>query len=181
MKNSEDLVLFLVKELSEAGVDSGEKFDKLLPHILKAGNYIITPWKADDFFTELATKLRDLWPSGMKDGKWPWRDSVKNLADRLKELWEIKGLGTKYSIDDCLFVARRYLAQFEEDRKYMKLLKYFIGKRNEVYVKKDGHIKYEIQSDLTNMLESMSDEDTMEQDIEKFWMDEAAYGADNLV
>lgn len=39
------------------------------------------------FFEELAERLREMWPPGEKDGKYPWRDSVGNLARRLELLW----------------------------------------------------------------------------------------------
>lgn len=165
----EDEKLFLAKRLLQAGVDNGEKFNELLLNISGAGNYIVLPWKEDMFFTEVATKMRDLWPTGMKEGKWPWRDSVSNLAERIKVVWEIKGFGDKYTVDDCLFVARRYLAQFTDDRRYMKLLKYFIGKKQEIFVGNDGRIKNEVQSDFANMLEAMTDEDALEQSAEESW------------
>ena len=80
------------------------------------------------FFDELAGKLRELWPPGEKDGKWPWRDSVSNLSRRLETLWRDRGLKDK-TIDECLSAARKYLAQFEDNVKYMQTLKYFIMKK----------------------------------------------------
>lgn len=106
----------------------------------------------DSFFTELATKLRELWPAGEKDGKYPWRDSVSNLSRRLRTLWTDRNLG-QYTIEDCLRVARKYLAQFEDNVKYMKLLKYFILKQGKV-VGKDGRIVYTNNSTLADMLEN---------------------------
>lgn len=108
----------------------------------------------DDFFVKLAEGLRPLWPAGEKSAKYPWRDSVQNLAERLRNLWDIRGLG-EYTIDACLTVARRYLAQFEDNAKYMQTLKYFILKQDHV-VGNDGRIHYTSKSVFADMLESTS-------------------------
>lgn len=107
-----------------------------------------------DYFVTLAEGLRELWPAGEKDGKWPWRDSVSNLTRRLKNLWDIREL-KEYPLDACLSVARRYLAQYEDNAKYMQTLKYFILKQDEV-VGKDGRIHYTNKSVFADMLESSS-------------------------
>ena len=108
-----------------------------------------------DFFTELAEKMRELWPAGEKDGKWPWRDSVSNLSRRLQALWKDRKFGEK-TIDECLTVARRYLAQFEDNAKYMQTLKYYILKQDEIVDNSTGRIKYINKSVFGDMLESNS-------------------------
>lgn len=127
------------------------------------GSYEIVPKdKGDSFYTELAEKMRELWPQGEKDGKWPWRDTTKNLAMRLHSLWQRRHLGD-YTIEQCLTVARRYLAQFENDTKYMKILKYFILKQTSI-VEPDGKLKYTDSSTFADMLESepLNGEDTID-------------------
>ena len=116
-----------------------------------------------EYFDSIAKGLRDLWPAGEKDGKYPWRDSVGNLSKRLKFLWENRDM-KEYSIDACLTVGRKYLAQFETNAKYMKLLKYFIFKQNKL-VGKDGKITYTYQSTFADMLENQSSLE-LEEDIE---------------
>lgn len=103
------------------------------------------------FFEELAEGLRNLWPPGEKDGKYPWRDSVSNLSRRLEALWRDRQL-KDFSIDDCLMVARRYLAQFEQSTKYMKTLKYFILKQDKL-IAENGRITYTNSSLFADMLE----------------------------
>lgn len=110
-----------------------------------------------DFYTELAEKMRELWPPGEKDGKWPWRDSVSNLSIRLRSLWTSRNL-KDYTIEECLTVARRYLVQFEDNAKYMMTLKYFIMKQDKL-VGKDGRINYINKSVFADMLESVSSTD----------------------
>lgn len=123
-------------------------------------DYTLTRVNCDDFYTELAKGLRNLWPAGEKDGKYPWRDSEKNIANRLHVLWQLRKLDD-YPIETCLTVARRYLAQFEHSNiKYMKTLKYFILRQNERIVESDGRIHYSSVSTFADMLESTS---TLEQ------------------
>ena len=98
--------------------------------------------------------MRELWPTGEKDGKWPWRDSVSNLSRRLQALWKDRNFGDK-TVDECLIVARKYLAQFEDNARYMQTLKYFILKQDKI-VDKTGRIKYINKSVFADMLESNS-------------------------
>lgn len=113
----------------------------------------------NDFFSQLAEKLRNLWPAGEKDGKYPWRDSVQNLAKRLKLLWQLRSL-KNYSMDDCLTAANKYLAQFETNAKYMKTLKYFILRQNEPLIGKNGKISYTNSSTFADMLEGLTTDET---------------------
>lgn len=112
---------------------------------------IVRKKESDSFFEELASKLRELWPPGEKSGKWPWRDSQKNIVKRLQVLWRDRNLSS-YSIDDCLVAARRYLAQFEEDTKYMKILKKFILTQKDIMMS-DASIKHVNESMLADLLE----------------------------
>ena len=85
-------------------------------------DYAFIKVEGDDFFETLAKKLRDMWPAGEKEGKYPWRDSVSNISKRLRTVWTIRHL-ENYSLDDCLRAARRYLSQYEDNVKYMQILK----------------------------------------------------------
>lgn len=129
-------VKYCVRYLLEKGVDSINftdvakelKDDDARFELVKTGETC-----KKSFFEELAAALRELWPPGEKDGKYPWRDSVSNLTRRLEYLWSIRFPTVKdgtYTIEQCLQVARKYLAQFEDNAKYMQTLKYFIMKQN---------------------------------------------------
>lgn len=109
------------------------------------------------YFTQLAKALRELWPTGEKDGKYPWRESVSNLARRLETLWAARNM-TEIPIETCVMVARKYLAQYENNTKYMQTLKYFILKQGKI-VREDGGIKYIQQSQFADMLDSVTEED----------------------
>lgn len=101
---------------------------------------------------DIAKGLWKLWPSGEKDGKWAWRDSVPNLTKRLQFLWSEREFGDKFTVEDCLRAGRRYLAQFQQDTKYMQILKYFIFKQTSL-VGSDGKIHYIYKSTLGDFLE----------------------------
>lgn len=125
------------------------------------------PNPRDEYFTELATNLRKLWPKGEKDGKFPWRDSVGNIKKRLEVVWDFRKL-EMYSMDKCLRVARRYLAQYQMDTKYMCILKYFVLKQTTI-TKPDGKKTLVNTSKFADMLEDdMADVfDQMEQEQEQ--------------
>ena len=115
--------------------------------------YTLTKSEPPEFFSTLAASLRELWPAGEKDGKYPWRDSVTNLTKRLKLLWETRQLGER-SIEECLTAARRYLNQFQSNVKYMKTLKYFILRTDDKVMGKDGRVHHVNVSTFADMLES---------------------------
>lgn len=155
-------IRFCVRYLLNHGVNAlnfQEAVNELGPLDQKYRLMPVEDISSKEFFVELAGKLRELWPPGEKDGKYPWRDSVPNLARRLELLWTERNLGKKYTIEQCLSVARKYLAQFEEDAKYMMLLKYFIMKQEHI-VKPNKHLTYVNKSVFADMLESIT---TMEE------------------
>lgn len=149
-------VRFCVKYLLDHGVNA-LNFDDVASTIsVSDQSYTLVPVGAKSFFDELAEKLRELWPPGDKDGKYAWRDSVSNLSKRLKTLWDDRLNGKQYTIDECLVAARKYLAQFEDNVKYMQTLKYFIMKQKSI-VEKDGRIRYITESKFADILEGNSE------------------------
>lgn len=158
-------ISFCVKYLLDHGVNSKNFNDiaaLIYPYRPQLELTKIKGRMSDSFFNELASGLRELWPPGEKDGKYPWRDSQKNIAIRLETLWEERGL-KNYSVEQCLAVARKYLAQYENDTKYMKVLKYFIMKQDSI-VRGDGRIKYVNKSIFADMLESQTDFDRIDEE-----------------
>ena len=147
--------LFCVKYLYQLGFFPKDKqeIEQLLTK-KDIPNYKFVEIPKGDFFTDLAAALRNLWPVGEKDGKYPWRDSVPNISTRLQTLWKQRDL-SKYTLDDCLVAARKYLSQFESNVKYMRTLKYFIFRQNKI-VEKNGRIRYTFESLFADMLEGLS-------------------------
>ena len=157
MEKYEDEAVFCVKYLNERGYLQQEKLDELTALLVDFGVDFRFVKVRKNFYTECAERLRELWPSGNKDDKYPWRDSVDNIAKRLKILWESRNLG-EYSVDDVLQVARQYLAQFENDAKYMKTLKYFIYKSKTEVTGTDGKLSCRFESSLADGLENLTDQ-----------------------
>lgn len=80
-----------------------------------------------DILEELAGELRELWPTGKKDGKWAWRCSKKDGAAKLKTFLNKYG---KIEYSDIKSAAERYVKRFNsaDGHSGMQLLKYFIMK-----------------------------------------------------
>ena len=172
--------LFCVKYLLEHGVNSSN-FDEMakLLEAFNISDYKIVKESGHSYFTSLAMGLRNLWPAGEKDGKYPWRDSVKNLTNRLRLLWQQRGLA-EYPEETVFSVARRYLAQYENNTKYMMLLKYFIMKQKSIVDPKDGKLTYIQESMLADMLEGKSDIDALENEWDRI-LETTSVGEGELV
>lgn len=151
-------VRFCVKYLLDHGINALNFDDAVSTISVSDPAYELVQVKVEvkSFFDELAEKLRELWPPGDKDGKYAWRDSVPNLSKRLKALWDDRLKGKEYTIDECLVAARKYLAQFEDNVKYMQTLKYFIMKQKSI-VESNGRIKYINESKFADILEGNSE------------------------
>lgn len=80
-------------------------------------------------YEELTEELRVIYPSGKKDGKYPWRGFSKDISARLRKLDKHAGL-EKYSNDDLKKAIKEYVSQFTPQTmdKGMQLLQYFIEK-----------------------------------------------------
>lgn len=157
MTKNLDKVKSCVRFLVENGVDADE-FTRLSGTLSPQDTHYELIEVKDDFFTTVAKGLRDLWPKGEKAGGYPWRDSVANLVQRLKLIWDYHGWSSdKYTVDECLSAGRRYLAQFEKDAKYMQTLKYFIFKQKQI-LGRDGKYKNTYESKLCDFLESQEPE-----------------------
>ena len=159
MTEYSDEIKFCVKYLLEHGVNVKEFMKVVFSLGGTMRKFELVPVKPSrkDFYTELAEKMRELWPSGDKDGKYAWRDSVPNLAHRLECLWSDRLKGKEYTLEQCLTVARRYLAQFEDNTKYMQTLKYFIMKQ--ATMKKGNANKVVVSSRFADMLEGIADDE----------------------
>ena len=81
---------------------------------------------SEDRYTQLAEKLREIFPAGKKPGyAYTWRDSPSCIADRLKKFFMKYG---EYSDEQVIEATKAYVASFNGNYTYMQLLKYFIWK-----------------------------------------------------
>ena len=80
-----------------------------------------------DRFTNLATKLIELYPKGKKDGtSYMWRDSKSIIAKRLKSL--VSRYKVEFTDEQAIKATERYVKSFNGNYQFMQLLKYFISK-----------------------------------------------------
>ena len=178
-------IRFCVRYLLEHGINANNFDDVVVsmpPEDEDDKFELVKVPKKTSFFDNLAEKLRELWPPGEKEGKYPWRDSVGNISRRLQLLWKERFPNFKEnenSIEQCLTVARRYLAKFENDTKYMQTLKYFILKQEPIS-KGNGHLTYINKSRFADMLEGKADEDAIMNEWD-FLVNDASIGEGEII
>ena len=108
---------------------------------------------SSDKLEELATELKKIFPTGKKEGtNLYWADGVSLIVRRLKLFF--KKYGTTYTNDQIIKAATEYVASFNGDYRFMKLLKYFIFKEK-VGVSKE----VEPESELITYIENAGQED----------------------
>lgn len=94
----------------------------------------------------LAIRLRSVFPKGNKDG-YAWRGNTSEVTKKLEKFFSI--FGNKWTDDEIVDAAERYVSNYQNDRTFMRLLKYFI-------IKKDPKEGEQI-SDLATYLENGED------------------------
>lgn len=146
------------------------KEEKIIKDPIKGSYYLTQKWdetlqrvllsseKADDDGmlkreTALAEKLREIFPEGKKAGTAStyYRSNTKDTALKLSKFFKIYG---DYTDEQVIEAAKKYVASFNGNYKYMRALKYFIWKNDRIYTG-------EQKSDLANILENMN-QDTVE-------------------
>ena len=106
-----------------------------------------------DKLTELATKLKTIFPKGKKDGtNYYWSDGVPLIIRRLKLFF--KKYGNDFTNEQIIQATEKYVEGFNGSYQYMRLLKYFIFKEK---VGANGEI--EGDSELISYIENTDDED----------------------
>jgi hypothetical protein len=96
---------------------------KLLPKAL----YLIEGIGRD--YVQLATQIRECFPKGSKDDKYPWRGTIKSIVDKLRKLDKGHGM-SDYTSDQVLKACSEYVSKFNQitmDRG-MQIAPYFIEK-----------------------------------------------------
>ena len=99
--------------------------------------------------TNLATTLVGLYPKGTKPGtNQSWRGSVKDIEGRLTSFFKL--YGNKYTHEEIINTTRNYVTSYQNDRRFMKTLQYFIWKEKGHY--EGGTVAR--NSELATMLEN---------------------------
>ena len=106
-----------------------------------------------DKLDNLAAELKKVFPTGKKEGtNLYWADGISLIVRRLKVFF--KKYGTTYTDEQILQAAKEYVASFNGDYRFMKLLKYFIFKE-----KMGANREIEPESELMTYIENAGQED----------------------
>ena len=108
-----------------------------------------TPERID----KLALKLMEVFPKEKKEGTCHYfRGNRKDISLRLKKFFKL--YGNKYTDEEIVNAAKEYVASFNGNYSYMRILKYFIWK-DERKVDSEGNGYIEETSDLATCIENI--------------------------
>ena len=111
-----------------------------------------------DRLIQLATKLKETFPKGKKDGtNYYWTEGVALIVRRLKLFF--RKYGNKFTDEQIIQAAEKYAQGFNGSYQYMRLLKYFIFKEK---VGANGAV--EGDSELINYIENAGQEENLRDD-----------------
>ena len=111
-----------------------------------------------DRLIQLATKLKEIFPKGKKDGtNYYWADGAALIVRRLKLFF--KKYGNKFTDEQIIQAAEKYVQGFNGNYQYMRLLKYFIFKEK---VGANGEV--EGDSELISYIENAGQEEDLRND-----------------
>lgn len=117
-----------------------------------------TPENLNNKLCQIATKLKEIFPKGKKEGtNYYWADGVALIVRRLKLFF--KKYGDKYTDEQIINAAKNYVQGFNGNYTYMKLLKYFIFKE-----KTNASGEVEGESELINYIENADQTDSIRND-----------------
>ena len=111
-----------------------------------------------DRLIQLATKLKEIFPKGKKDGtNYYWTEGVVLIVRRLKLFF--KKYGNKFTDEQIIQAAEKYVQGFNGNYQYMRLLKYFIFKE-----KIGANSEVEGDSELISYIENAGQEESLNND-----------------
>ena len=109
----------------------------------------------------LVVKLMEQFPKEMKAGTCHYfRGNKKDNILRLKKFFKLYG---KYTDQQIIDAAKRYVSSFNGNYSYLRVLKYFIWK-DDVKTDANGNRYVDEVSDLANWIENAGQEDSMNSD-----------------
>lgn len=112
----------------------------------------------NDRLIQLATRLKEIFPKGKKDGtNYYWADGVALIVRRLKLFF--KKYGNTYTDEQIIQATSKYVEGFNGNYTYMRLLKYFIFKEK---VGAAGEV--EGDSELISYIENAGQEENLRND-----------------
>ena len=116
---------------------------------------------SSDRLENLATQLMEIFPKQKKLGTCHYfRGNRKDIILRLKKFFKLYG---KYTDEQIVTAAKKYVESFNGDYSYMRILKYFIWK-DEVKINSEGDRYVDEVSDLANWIENAGQEEDLRND-----------------
>lgn len=117
-----------------------------------------------DRLNSLAKSLMQVFPEGKKEGTSQyWRGNIRDVTLKLQKFFKL--YGNKYSDEQIISAAQRYVNSYNGKYQFMRVLKYFIMK-NEKKVDSEGIAYIEEVSDLAAYIEN----EGYEQNLKDDWM-----------
>lgn len=114
--------------------------------------------ESDDRLSQLAAKLKEIFPKGKKDGtNYYWTEGVSLIARRLKLFF--RKYGDTFTDEQIIQASERYVKGFNGNYQYMRLLKYFILKEK---IGAGGEV--EGDSELISYIENSGQEEDLRND-----------------
>lgn len=104
-----------------------QKWSNLCDTVLLASDKSVP---TDDELMPIAEKLMQIFPQGKKPGTpYYWKCNKREVMLKLKSFFKL--YGDKYTEEEIINAAHNYVDSFNGDYRFMRLLKYFIWKREE--------------------------------------------------
>lgn len=149
----------IVKDMFSDGFLITQRWDSICSDILLSADEAVPP---DERIMPLVDALMKIFPSGKKEGtSLYWKGNRKDNKERLQKFFKL--YGNKYSDEQIINAAKKYVESFNGQYTYMRALKYFIWK-DEKKIGSDGRKYIEEVSDLASYIENSGQEDELNND-----------------
>lgn len=131
-----------------------QRWDDVVSNILLDSDY---DRQSDDRLETLAVSLMEVFPKQKKAGTSHYfRGNKKDIILRLKKFFKL--YGNKFTDEQILEAAKKYVQSFNGNYQYMRVLKYFLWK-DEKKINVEGEAYIDESSDLATLIENVDSDD----------------------
>ena len=149
----------LVRDMFSEGLLVTQRWDSICSDILLSADKSIP---SEERLLPLVDALMQIFPAGKKEGTTLyWKGNRKDNKERLQKFFKL--YGNKYSDEQILQAAMKYVESFNGQYAYMRTLKYFIWK-DERKINNEGKTYIEEVSDLASYIENAGQEENLKDD-----------------
>lgn len=149
----------LVRDMFSEGLLVTQRWDSVCSDILLSADKSIP---SEERLLPLVDALMQIFPAGKKEGTTLyWKGNRKDNKERLQKFFKL--YGNKYSDEQILQAAMKYVESFNGQYAYMRTLKYFIWK-DERKINNEGKTYIEEVSDLASYIENAGQEENLKDD-----------------